>query len=314
MPVTFDVTGLFMPRDGADPYWDLSYIPAGGMSASGRSITYGPLVVSPAAFGPGLTMLSGSWVAQPDMRALAYGNLDAMSARVGALPDPLPGSSLLIGIQLTTNLPSVLSGAAADQAVARSLLVISALQLLVLTLAALIATGRLLDAQREAEITLLVARGATRAQVTRLTATEVIPMSVLMSAAGALAGIWLARVLTRTGALGAAGIRLAGSWPGAGAAAAVIAVIAVAAMLAPGIARPATGRGRSGRQATIAGVIRAGLDIAVLVLAVLAGWQLHQYSAVSDGGTAGIDPVLALAPALTLAAGAIAPASLLRKA
>jgi hypothetical protein len=158
MPVTFDVTGLFMPRDGADPYWDLSYIPAGGRSASGRSITYGPLVVSPAAFGPGLTMLSGSWVAQPDMRARAYGNLDAMSARVGALPDPLPGSSLLIGIQLTTNLPSVLSGAAADQAVARSLLVISALQLLVLTLAALIATGRLLDAQREAEITLLVAR------------------------------------------------------------------------------------------------------------------------------------------------------------
>jgi hypothetical protein len=310
-PVSFDITGLFVPRDEADPYWDLSYITAGGMSASGRSITYGPLVVSPAAFGPGLTMQSGSWVAQPDMRALAYGNLSAMSARVSALSDPLPGSSLLIGIQLTTNLSSVLSGAAADQAVARSLLVISALQLLVLAIAALIATGRLLAAQREAEIALLGARGATRAQVTRLTATEVIPMSALMSAAGALTGIWLARVLARTGPLGAAGIRLTGAWPGALAAAVVIAVIAVAAMLAPGLARPATGRQRSGRQATVAGVIRASLDIAVLVLAVLAGWQLRQYSAVSDGGTAGIDPVLALAPALTLAAGTIAALRLL---
>jgi len=311
VPVSFDITGLFVPRDGADPYWDLSYIPAGGMSASGRSITYGPLVVSPAAFGAGLTMLSGSWVAQPAMGALAYGNLNALSASLSALSDPLPASSPLIGIQLTTNLPSLLSGAATDQAVARSLLVISALQLLVLAIAALIATGRLLAAQREAESTLLGARGATRAQIARLTATEVIPMSAVMSAAGALTGIWLARVLTRTGPLGATDIRLAGAWPGALAAAIVIAVIAVGAMLAPGLGRAATGRQRSGRQATVAGVIRSGLDVAVLVLAVLAGWQLRHYSAVGDGGTAGIDPVLALAPALTLAAGTIAALRLL---
>ena len=61
----------------------------------------------------------------------------------------------------------------------------------------------------------------------------------------------------------------------------------------------------------VAGVTRAGLDIALVVLAVLAGWQLRQYSAVSDGGTAGIDPVLALAPALALAAGSVATLRLL---
>ena len=61
----------------------------------------------------------------------------------------------------------------------------------------------------------------------------------------------------------------------------------------------------------VAGVARAGLDIAMVVLAVLAGWQLRHYSAASDGGTAGIDPVLALAPALALAAGSVATLRLL---
>jgi hypothetical protein len=61
----------------------------------------------------------------------------------------------------------------------------------------------------------------------------------------------------------------------------------------------------------VAGAARAGLDIALVVLAVLAGWQLRHYSAASDGGTAGIDPVLALAPALALAAGSVATLRLL---
>ena len=61
----------------------------------------------------------------------------------------------------------------------------------------------------------------------------------------------------------------------------------------------------------MAAVARAGLDIALVVLAVLAGEQLRRYSAASDGGTAGIDPVLALAPALALAAGSVATLRLL---
>jgi hypothetical protein len=93
----------------------------------------------------------------------------------------------------------------------------------------------------------------------------------------------------------------------------VVALLAVAALLAPGLAPSpaAAARARRGRQAVVAGVARAGLDIALLVLAVLAGLQLRQFSALSNGGATGIDPVLALAPALALVAGSVATLRLL---
>ncbi len=316
--VSFDITGVFTRRQGsgaANSYWNLSYIPASGMSTESGSTTYGPLIVSQAAFGTALTMSSGSWVGQPDMTAFSDSDLNPIAANLTSLSKSLPTASFLNGAQLTTSLPSVLSGANSDLVVARSVLVISALQLLVLAIAALLAVARLLAAQREGESALLVARGATRSQLTRLTAAEVVPLSALVSIAGAVAGIWLASALASAGPLGTAGIQLAGrpgSWSDATAAALVVAVIAVAALLAPGATpSPTAARVRRGRQAMVAGVARAGLDIALVVLAVLAGWQLRQYSAASNGGTAGIDPVLALAPALALAAGSVAALRLL---
>ena len=294
--VSFDITGVFAPRQGAGPadsYWKLSYFPANGRSASFGSTTYGPLVVSQAALGPALTMLTGSWVAQPDMTAFGDGDLNSMSASVAALAESLPISSVLNGAQLVTSLPSVLAETASSLAVARVMLVISALELLVLAIAALLAVARLVATQREGETALLVARGATRSQLTWLTATEVIPLSALVSVAGALAG-------------------QPGIWPNALGAAIAVTVIAAFSLLAPGLTpTPGAARTRRGRQATMAAVARAGLDIALVVLAVLAGEQLRRYSAASDGGTAGIDPVLALAPALALAAGSVATLRLL---
>ena len=315
--VSFEITGVFTPRPGAGPadsYWNLSYIPVSGRSVSAGSATYGPLVVSQAAFGSTLTLLSGSWVAQPDLTRFTDGDLNQVSAGVTALAQSLPNSSYLNGAQLVTSLPSALAAAASSLSVARSLLVISALELLVLAVAALLAVARLLAAQREGETALLVARGATRSQLTWLTAVEVVPLSALLSVVGALAGIWLASVLTAAGPLGGAGIRLAsraGSWPDALAAAVVVAASATVLLLAPGLnPSPGAARARRGRQARVAGAARAGLDIALVVLAVLAGWQLRYYSAPSDGGSE-IDPVLALAPALALAAGSVATLRLL---
>jgi hypothetical protein len=308
-PLSFDITGVFAPRPASgsdDSYWALSYISTSGVSASYASSTYGPLVVSQAAFGSALTQQSGSWLAQPDMASFQNGSLGPDSASVAALVASLPNATFLNGAQLTTNLPTVLDAAGSNLTVARSLLVISALQLLVLAVVALAAVGRLLAAQREDETALVIARGATRWQLTKLTAAEVIPLSAVVSAVGALAGIRLADALVGAGALGTAGIRLAGRpgvWPDALAAAIVVALIAIGSLLAPGLT--AVARAHGGRQGLVAGVTRAGLDIALIVLAVLACWQLRQFSAVGASGAGGIDPVLALAPALALAAGSV---------
>jgi ABC-type antimicrobial peptide transport system permease subunit len=338
----FRVTGLFAPRPQAgagDDFWKVSTIPAAGYRALGGFATYGPLIVDPAALGlpagiagnsgtagnsggstPGgaaaLQVYQGSWVARPDLDRFPPGDYGAAAARLSALQQSLATSSTLGGMAVTTALPGVLRGAASELTVARSLLAISALQLLLLTAAALLATARLLVSQREGETALLTARGATRAQLTRMTGAEVVPLAVAAAAAGGLAGTWLADVLARSGPLRDAGLRLPGLSHGgtladAAIAAAAVALCAAGALLAPaltqGSARPGVALARRGRQATVAGATRAGADLALIGLAVAAGWELRRYSAVSDiaGGTAGIDPVLSLAPALALAGGTV---------
>lgn len=324
----FRITGLFAPRrltGTAASYWRLNSIPASGSATIGGFTTYGPLLVSPAAFATAkLATSTATWLAQPDMGKFTDTDLSAISGDVAALQGELQNSSTLSDAQLSTSLPSVLNAAASNLSVARSLLVISALQLLVLAFAALLATSRLLVTQREGETALLTSRGASRWQLTRLTASEIVPLCGAAALAGGLIGIRLAALLAGTGALRDAGIRLPGpvllsgggagsaaeTWLDAAAAAVIVAAVAICAMLAPCLASQAsaghgaaTARVRRGRQAAIAGATRAGADLALIVLAVLAGWELRRYSAAS--GTNTVDPVLALAPALALAGGTI---------
>ena len=329
-PVSFLVTGLFaerQPTGTAASYWQLDSVPASGSSTAAGFTTYGPLLVDPAAFAAALPATSATWVAQPDMAAFSGTSLSAIAADQTALQNSLNASDTLSGVQLTTGLPAVLAGIGDNLAVARALLVISGLQLLVLTVAATLAAARLLVIQRESETALLTARGATRWQLTRLTAAEVVPLCAVAALAGGAAGVWLARFLSGTlrtpvasGAGGTAAtvsvsVTAPGTWGDALGAALVVALLAAGAMLMPVLrSGPAAAQARRGRQAAIAGVIRAGADLAIIVLAVLAGWQLRRYSAVSTtstGAAASIDPVLALAPALALAGGTVVTLRLL---
>jgi hypothetical protein len=183
--------------------------------------------------------------------------------------------------------------------VARSLLAICAVLLALLAGAALLAVARLLTGQREGESAMLVARGATRWQLVRMSAAEAVPLCLLCAAVGGLAGVGLADLL--------AGPVSAG-WP-AVLAAAVVGAGALVILLLPvlSIVTPGTARARRGRQAAVAGVTRAGADLALIVLAVVAGYQLRHYSAVSAGasGNFGVDPVVVVAPALALAGGTV---------
>jgi len=319
-PVSFRITGLVTRRQLPDAaYWQLDPVPASGSATVGGFTTFGPLLVDPAAFGAALPVSSATWAVQPDMTAFTDTDLNQVAADVSGLQNSVASSAessgaQLSGVQLSTGLASVLSGTAENLTVARSLLAISAVQLLVLGVAALIAIARLLAAQRASETELLTARGATRWQLTRLTATEVIPLCCVAALAGTVAGIRLAQLLAGTlfhvGA-GADGISAdaAGTWLDALGATVAVAIIASALLLYPVLRpAPAGARVRRGRQALIAGASRAGADLGLIALAVLAGWQLRRYSAVSPSAATGapsIDPVLAFAPALALAGGTV---------
>ena len=316
--VRFRLTGLYAQRPLSGPaasYWGLNIVGPSGVSTAGGFTTYGPLVVSPAAFAGPLKVDVGSWVAQPEMARFSDTDLTAIAGDVSALRQSLLNSPMLGGVQLTTGLPAVLGEAASDLTVARSLLNLGGLQLLLLSAAALLAAARLLASQRETETALLTARGATRWQLTRLTAREVIPLCAAATVAGGLAGVWLAGLLANSGPLRAARLQLPGSWFGSTDLAPLWVVLAIIAgavllMLLPSLRKVTPGGARvsRGRQAAIAGATRAGADIALIALAVLAGWQLRRYSAVStaaNGTAGGIDPVLAVAPALALAGGTV---------
>jgi hypothetical protein len=312
-PVRIRVTGLYVPRDPASPYWGLDTIGASGVVSLGGFTTYGPLSVSPGAFhsAPGqraLLQTAASWVVIPDTARIPEGGLGAVAAGVQAQQRALQNpAGPLGGLRVSTSLPAVLRGVASDLVVARSLILIGALELLILGGAALIAAARLLAERREAELSLLAARGGARWQLARNGAAEALILAALAAVAGTAAGGPLAWLLARGSPLSPPGQRVS-STP-----AIVWLVLVAGAVLATGIALipvlrpqlPGLARVRRGRGAVISRVARAGADVALIALAALAVWQLREYSTVarSAQGTLGVDPVLVVAPALALVAG-----------
>ncbi len=309
-PVRLRVTGIYAARVPASGYWGLDLIgPDGQMSAGGFTV-YGPLVVSPAAFRGRLTSAATSWAVLPDTTRLTGPGLDQVAARLQAAGQALQNpAGPLGGLRVTTSLPAVLRGAASELVVARSLILIGVLELLILGGAALAAAARLLADRSEAELSLLASRGGGRWQLAARGVVEPLLVAAVAAAAGAAAGAPLARLLSRTGPLHTAGPLISGTpapvWLALVAAATAGTLLALLPALRPSL--PGLARVRRGRRAAVPQVARTGADAALIALAVLAVWQIRAYSVVSwsPRGTLGIDPVLAVAPALALVAGTL---------
>jgi ABC-type antimicrobial peptide transport system permease subunit len=324
-PVKLQVTGFYRPRDPGSAYWGLDLLPVSGSSAQGyasngteignasptlgSTVSYGPAVVNPAAFGGALTTYQASWLVIPKASPLASGNIAALAASTSAAVSDLAVAVLPYGIKVTSTLPQTLTGTASTIVLTRSLFTIAALELLLLAGAALVLAARLLASQREEESALLRARGATRRQVTRPVLAEAVLLGAVAGLVGVLIGSRLTGVLAGLGNLrleGYSGIP-ALAWLSA----AAMLVLCVAVMVWPALRTltPDTARRRRGRQARLAGIAWAGGDLALVALAAVAVWELRGYSVVAHPGTGslGIDPVVAVAPALALAGVALIP-------
>lgn len=312
--VSLRLTGLYAVKDATAPYWGVDLIPPAGVSVQPGFTTYGPFVVAPAAFAGGRLATGGAtWLAIPDLRMISSSQLGPLGRRVSAALARLGGSSLG-GLQSATELPAALSGAATKLVVARSLLSVSQLQLLLLVMAALAVSARTLAGQREDELAMLTARGSGRWQLVRLALAEALAVSAVAVGAGLVLGDRLDRLLASSGTLRQAGLRLHGIPPAGWWAAGLVLVLCTVIMTWPALRPPTPGaaRVRRGRRAAVSGAIRSGGDVALVLLALLAGWQLRHYSVLRRGvGGLGVDPVLTLAPAIALAAATVVPLRLL---
>ncbi len=311
--VRLQISGLYRPRQGSAPYWRLDVIGSSGVAVTSGFISYGPAVVTAAAFGgPSSGLLTASQlsiVALPRVASIRPTELTALAGSVSRAAGQIDNSGQFT---VNTEMPQLLTNASAGLATARSLILIGGLQLLLLAGAALALASRLLASYREEETAILAARGAARGQLIRLSLAEAALGTAISAAAGVIVGGYLSAVLQAhlTGLAQPALVHGAIVWVPA----AALAVLALGFVMWPTIRppRPGDARIRRGRAAPVAVAIAAGADVALIVLAVLAVRELRSYSAAAQiASGSGIDPVVAVAPALALAGLAIVPLRLL---
>ena len=325
--IAFAVVGVFAPEDLQSSYWGLDPLGGAGQQASTGYTNFGPLFTDPSYLAADSPVAGGAlaaqqmeWEALPDLRQFGTGDLAAHGAHLSGLLAQLGQDASLGAPQSVTGLPQLLAGLSSAALVARSLVSAELLELLVVAIAALLIVVRLLTETRETEAALLWARGGTGPQLLRLRAVE----SLLLAAPAVLVAPFTARPLAAAiGRLGGSGASLAIGAPSGGALLAVWAAVAAAAatavlvILAPALTSavsPLALRARRGRQGAVTAAGRAGFDLALVALAVVACWQLLSKDSIvgtDQSGDAVDSPVAIAAPALALAAGAVAVLRLL---
>ncbi|WP_346115619.1 FtsX-like permease family protein, partial [Nonomuraea maheshkhaliensis] len=195
--------------------------------------------------------------------------------------------------------------------VARSTMLIPVLQLLLLAAYALMLTARLLADHRRMEVALLRSRGAGTVRLAALAGGEALLVALPCAIVAPFLGPPLLTLVTMLPWIRASGVRLApvadlGTFlvsSGVALAAAVLLMLPALAGARRTYVEEQSARGRGGGRGLIE---RAGADLALLVVAGLAIWQLQRYgapvTATAQGGL-GIDPLIISGPALALLTG-----------
>lgn len=307
------VVGLYVPNDLDERIWWRSTFLADGV-VEGTGFTFvGPFVTDEAGFARlGDYRATMRWRSLPDAAAVTAPEIGTLRSRLSALDDTLGDLDSVGAVDLRSGLRDILTDAVVTLRSTQAAVIVTTIQLAVLALYALgLAAGLLVDG-RLVETELVRARGAEPRQLGMVAALE----GLLLVVPAVLAAPWLAslvvRVLASTGVLAEVGLELtprldAGSYVGA--ALAGLASVVVLTVPAVRSARTFTGtRAARGRTTRAPFAQRTGIDLALLVVAVLGLWQLRRLGGpVQDdaAGRAGIDPLLVAAPALGLLAGAV---------
>ncbi|MFJ3219184.1 FtsX-like permease family protein [Kitasatospora sp. NPDC086801] len=306
-PLTVRVTGVYRAVDPTDAYWRID--PVGGHEVEvGGFTTYGPMLVDQSAFTTaGLVQSSRSWLLDADFAGVGQSEAEAMGNRAQGLTDDLQSRASL---SARTELPDVIRELSSSMMVARSTLLIGALQLTVLAVAALLLVVNLIATRQTAENELLAARGASGARLGSFTALESLLLALPAALLAPLLTPFLVRALAGLGSDHPVPLNTGVSWS-LWPIAVLCAFACVLLASLPSLVRGAGAalRSRSGRrQALVSGIARNGGDLAVLAVAALAYQQLSQYGgglSTDSSGRLGVDLLLVATPTLALCAGTL---------
>jgi hypothetical protein len=290
---TIVIVGVFRIDDPRAEYWWGDAQLLDGLTVTERFDTHGPFFTTDRA----LRAASGARSIELTWRAFPAS--DAMTLADGA-------------VNVRTGLPDLLARTERSLLVTRAGVLVLTLQLVVLAAYAVLLSASLLVEHRRIDTAMLRSRGAGTFRIVTLALVE----GFVLTIPAVLVAPWLAAALLRgfnlTGPL--ADIALAiepGVTADAYVAAAAAGVICLFALTLPVVrtARTyASVHGTVARGQTRGIAQRLGLDIALVVVAVIGLWQLRHYGAPltrSVQGALGLDPLLVATPAIGLVAGAI---------
>lgn len=300
------VSGVYRARNAEAAYWLVD--PFGNTGVRQLSLTTrGPVVVTQGAF---LDHFADSatltWQVIPDLSRVTHSQIQALKHALPALRTNLiERDGFGASTSYATNLPTVIDAQQRAAAAARSTLLIPLALLAVLAVSALLLPARLIADYRRGETEQLRARGASPRTITGLALRE---GALLVVPAGILAALLtspLVQLVARLTGLRSAGVELPATPGGATwLALAAGALLCLAVFVLPWL--------RAGRDAPVrqraagsTGLQRAGLDAALAVLALVAYWEIRTVSGTGD------DPVVVIAPALAVVAGAMVAMRLL---
>ncbi len=316
------VTGTWRPNP-ADAYWLGDPQELKGSVVEGSYTQVGPFVVPDVDIDsrPFGDRISYEWrgILDPDKVGLD----DVTTIRTAATQlDARIGVALAGSAQyrVTTGLPKILDSIARSVLVSRTGVLVLVIQYAVLALYAIVLVAGMLADRRRAETALFRTRGASTGHLAAMGILEAILLTgsaaVIAPFAAQLVVGWLVASEPLAGGLVAGG-RLSVGALIVDAVTAMVGIVALSLPMLGGGPNLAGVRAAISRQTGSTLARRLGLDLALVVVAAIALWQLRQYGAPltkNARGILGIDPLLVAAPAIGLLAGAVVATRLLPRA
>lgn len=273
-------------------------------------VAIGPLLAAPGTLeARDVSAAFAETIFRPDFTAVDESALSPLRER---LVDADVSFSSAVGRQattvaLTTELPQTLDAVGGGILVTRTVVAVSGVLLALLAVTALVQVARLMTESGIVDRRLMRSRGASPAQVGALVGLEAVSVAIVTALVAPGLGALVYQAMAAVPAMRAARMPATASIPlAAWLVAAGVAVVFVAIVSAPLLVRRGAEaefdaeQDSAARAGRLAPLMRSGLDLAVIAVAVVAALQLFRLQGTVREGTLGVDPIAAVAPAIVL--------------